>query len=112
MTIRKATFLWEADKPHGLAFTFTPPGFPAADLTEVFQGQARKEFIKHSDQSLGRGVVTNYYSQVRGMADAKNQGIKLPTSDAVIVALNIIWLVRWGFMVNDKFNGYQFVEEV
>lgn len=112
MTILQASFFWEADKPHGVGFTFGPPGFPADDLTTLFKGKPMVTFMKESDRALGSGVVKNYYSQIYGMAAAKQQGDKLPIQAAVMVALNIIWLVRWGFMVNDKFNGYQFVEEL
>ncbi len=108
MTIIQASFYFENDKPAGLGLTFGPPGFTPADLEAMFRGEVVRDYFRDSDQQLGTNIVETYLGQLRSLAaEARRRPLSL--SKAILAALNIMWLAERGFLVQDEFNGTQFV---
>lgn len=108
MKILQASFFWKNDKPGGLGVSFEPPTFTPEELTEMFTGKTVKDYFRDSDANLGTMVVETYLAQLAAIAaDARKSA--LPLELGLIAALNILWLVDRGVLVQDEFNGYQFV---
>ena len=113
MTIFQASFFWQNDKPQGLGFTFGPSGFTPEELTELFEtGPVVKQYMRDSDNALGSNIVGDYLAQLQSIAQAKQQGQAITLQEALLAALNILWLSSRGFIPNDEFNGVQFVHDV
>lgn len=101
----QASFFWKNDKKGGLGFTFGPPSFSSEDLTEMFTGQAIKDYMRESDLALGTDLVKSYLAQLKYVAQLRSPSL----THATLAAMNIIWLAERGFIPNDEFNGPQFV---
>lgn len=112
--ITQATFLYKTDKPGGFGFVLGPKAFTPEQLTHMFEGPHVEQFMKDSNSCLKQspGVIRDYYNQLEGMANQVNSGDPPSIDQAVLAALNIMWLTKWGFMVNDQFNGVQFTRGV
>lgn len=108
--IYQASFFWKNDQPGGLGFSLGPPSFSPDELTEMFTGELIKKYMADSDEALGTNIVTTYLAQLEGIAAVKHD---TSLQQAVLAALNIMWLSERGFIPNNEFNGYQFavVEE-
>jgi hypothetical protein len=108
LKILQASFFWKNDKPGGLGVSFQPPAFTPEELTEMFTGKTVKDYFRDSDGNLGTMVVETYLAQLAAIAaDARKSAP--PLELGLIAALNILWLVDRGVLVQDEFNGYQFV---
>lgn len=113
MKIISASFFWQNDKPNGLGITFGPPGFDPDELTAMFDGPEVKKYFRDSDFAMGDGqLVKEYLAQLESLAKRKQAGEQLTINQAILAALNIMWLSSRGFIPNDNFNGIQFTKEV
>lgn len=107
--IIQASFYWRNDKPGGIGFTFGPPSFTPKVLTEMFEpdNENIRGFFRESDKALGSQVVKDYLAQLEAIGQMKGRGVPIP--QAIMAALNIMWLSSRGFIPNDEFNGVQFI---
>ena len=110
MTIVQASFFWQNDKPEGLGFTFGPPSFTPAEITEMFDGENARQYMRDSDMALGSNLVADYLAQLQAIARVAKP--KITMEQAILAALNIMWLSNRGFIPNDEFNGVQLVKEL
>jgi len=101
----QASFFWKNDQPGGLGFTFGPPSFSSGELTSIFTGEAIKDYMRSSDEELGSGIVESYLVQLEYIAGLARPSIQ----QALLAAMNIVWLTERGFIPNNEFNGPQFV---
>lgn len=108
MKLVSASFYWRNDAPNGLGLTLGPPSFTPEEVTAMFSGETVREYFAASDALVGEGIVVEYFDQLRVIADAAKRE-PLPMSQALIAALNIMWLTERGHLVNDEFNGVMFI---
>jgi hypothetical protein len=104
----QASFFWKNDQPGGLGFTLGPPSFSPAELEAMFADHLVRDYFLRSDGALGTSVVQGYLSQLEAIAYAAKYG-KATMQEAVLAALNILWLSERGFIPKDEFNGAQFL---
>jgi hypothetical protein len=104
----QASFFWKNDKPEGLGFTLGEPEFSPAELEAMFAEHMVKQYFIDSDMAMGTFVVQGYLTQLEAIATAARQG-KATMQQAILAALNILWLSERGFIPKDEFNGAQFL---
>lgn len=107
--IISASFFWKNNEPGGLGFTFGPPLFSPTEVTSMFTGPDVKQYMLDSDKALGTSIVQEYLEQLEALGRMKQQGKTLSLQQALLAALNIMWLSERGFIPNDEFNGTQYV---
>lgn len=108
MKLVSASFFWRNDEPIGLGVTFSEAtGFSPAELDAMFKGSTVAEYFRASDEQLGTQVVECYLDQLRAIAAEARRG-PLPVQQALLAALNIMWLTERGFMPNNDHNGPMF----
>ena len=110
MKIIQASFFWRNDQPGGLGFTFGAPSFTPENLTAMFKGEHISQYMRESDGALGTDVVNHYIIQLSEIALMKAKGQIISEQQAILAALNIMWLSQRGFIPDDEFNGTQFIE--
>ena len=102
------SFFWKNDKPGGLGFTLSAPGFTPEFLTDFFSGESDtlKQYYIDSDHAMGTRLVQGYLTQLEFFGkDQESMGLP----EIITAALNIMWLSSRGFIPQDEFNGYQIV---
>ena len=110
--IISASFFWKNNEPGGLGFTFGPPLFNPTELTAMFTGPDAKDYMRNSDQALGTSIVQEYLEQLEVLGRMKQEGKGLSLSQALLAALNIMWLSERGFIPQDEFNGTQYIRAI
>lgn len=109
--IIQASFFWKNDQPGGLGFTLGPPSFTPEELTAMFDEHTVKQYFIDSDHAMGSCVVQGYLSQLEAIAQDAKKG-RATMQQAILAALNIMWLANRGFIPNDEFNGPQILREL
>ena len=108
----QASFFWQNDKPDGVGFSFGPPDYSPTDLAVMFEGENLARYMRDSDLALGTNIVNTYIAQLSALAQRRQANEPIEQHEAILAALNIMWLVERGFIPNDEFNGVQFVTEL
>jgi hypothetical protein len=107
--IIQASFYWKNNEPGGLGFTFGPPAFEPNEVQAMFFGPDAKKYMLDSDNALGSNIVQTYLDQLATIGKMKSQGRPVSLKQALLAALNIMWLSERGFIPNDEFNGTQYI---
>lgn len=109
MTIIQASFFWNNDQPGGIGITFGSPTFTSSELQTMFHGPVAKKYMRDSDDALGSNIVNDMLGQLTAIGEAKMRGSPPTSRQAILAALNIMWLSSRGFISDDEFNGTQFL---
>lgn len=112
MPILQASFFWQSNLPEGMSLTFGAPIFAPTLLEAVFEGTAVKTYMRESDLALGTGVVRDYLAQLAAVRRENRNGAQISVNEAILVALNIMWLSSRGFIPSDEYNGVQFISHL
>jgi len=105
-----ASFFWRNDQPDGLGFTLNAAsGWSSSDLDAAFNSDIVDDYFRSSDELVGDDIVKEYFCQLEMIAARKPH---ISTADAIIAALNIMWLCSRGHLVADEFNGPMFVQDL
>lgn len=107
----QASFFWQNNRPGGIGITFGPPRFSPQELTMMFEGPVIKNYMRDTDKALGSNVVNDILGQLRTIGEQAQVNGNMSQRQAVLAALNIMWLSSRGFIPNDNFNGPQFIHQ-